>query len=279
MILSVSRRTDIPAFYSEWFFNRIHAGFVMTRNPFNPSQVRRVEFAECDCAVFWTKDPAPMLPRLRELIFPYYFQFTLTPYDRVIEPGLPDKASLIRTFRALSQIVGPSRVIWRYDPIILNDTLTVDYHKAAFTSLCRALSGAAERVIISFVDPYPKLRTPLVRAVSDSEITVLAEFIGNTARAYGFAPTACCESVDLSPYGIAQAHCIDAELIRAVCGRPIPLRQDRSQRPGCGCAEAVDIGVYNTCRHGCVYCYANFSAASVRRNAARHHPDSPFLID
>ena len=277
MIVSASRRTDIPAFYSDWFFRRVREGYVLTRNPFRPDQVRRVDFSDCDCAVFWTKNPAPMLPRLGELPFPFYFQFTLTPYDRTLEPGLPDKGALVETFRALSRAVGPARVVWRYDPIVINERYPAAFHKTAFLRLCEALSGAAERVVISFLDLYPRLSSPLLRAAEPSEVQELAEYIGRTAPAYGFAPSACCESGNLSAFGIAPAHCIDAALIRRLCG-DVPLAADRAQRPGCGCAAAVDIGVYNTCLHGCVYCYANHGAASVRRNAARHRPDSPFLI-
>lgn len=283
MILSASRRTDIPCFYAEWLMNRLRAGYALTRNPMNHAQLARVPLTPdiVDCIVFWTKDAANLLPRLGELDargYRYYFQFTLTPYDRAVEPNLRAKAEIEETFRALSKRVGSRRVVWRYDPVILNDSLGVEWHKARFQRLCGRLAGYADTVTISFVDLYPKLKTGLIRAISTAERAELAGFFAETARQHGLRATACCEADDLRPYGIERASCIDRERIEAMLGCGLEAPPDRNQRPGCGCCRSVDIGAYNTCGNGCVYCYANHSAASVRRNRAAHRPDGELLL-
>lgn len=280
IILSASRRTDIPAFYAPWFANRVRAGYAVTRNPFNPAQIKRVSLlrGDVDCTVFWTKNPAPLLAHLDTFPWPYYVQFTLNPYDRTLERSLPDKAVLVETFRELSRRIGRERVLWRYDPIILNDRCTIAYHQNAFTELCDRLAGYTDRVTVSFVDVYPKLRTPLIREITGREIHELSAFIGQTARGCGITPYACCEALDLTPYGIRKGRCIDPDVVAHVTGKPCTAKPDRSQRAHCGCVQAVDIGVYNTCLHGCVYCYANHGDISIRKNAARHDPNSESLL-
>ncbi|MCL2508468.1 MAG: DUF1848 domain-containing protein [Oscillospiraceae bacterium] len=283
MILSVSRRTDVPAFYSEWFMNRIRAGYLLTRNPFNPSQIRRAELSPAlvDCVVFWTKDPSPMLPMLDELDalgYRYYFQFTLTPYGRQLEQRLRPKEEIIQTFTALGTRLGRERVFWRYDPIIVNDTLSADYHTKSFASLCQRLCGYTNSVTVSFVDLYRKLKTPLIREVAAEEIAGISAAFADIARRHGLPIRACCEKTDLTPYGIRPASCVDRETVEALCGYSVAAKQDKNQRPGCGCLASVDAGVYNTCKNGCVYCYANYSETSVAANFARHDPMGEFLI-
>lgn len=282
MIISASRRTDIPCYYSEWFMKRIRAGYVLTRNPMNPSQVSRITLSPevVDCIVFWTKDALNIFPHLKvldELGYKYYLQFSLTPYGRDIEKNLRDKSEIIDTFKALSGQIGKRRIIWRYDPIILNDTLTVEYHMEHFSRMCGILSSYTDRVTVSFVDMYPKLKTDLKREITDGEIAVLSTFIGKTAREYGLYVSACCERTDLAKYGIGRASCIDKELIEDICGCPLKLTQDKNQREGCGCAESVDIGAYNTCANGCVYCYANNSIQSAGRRLNAHSPDGEMI--
>ena len=289
MILSASRRTDIPCYYAEWLLNRLRAGYALTRNPMNPAQISRVPLSPevVDCIVFWTKDAKNLLPYLDELDrmgYMYYFQFTLTPYGRGLETNLRDKADIENTFIALSEKIGPERVLWRYDPIILNDELTPDYHRREFSRLCERLSPYTRRVTISFVDIYAKLlnrpavKENLIRAVSPGEIASLSEFIGKTARAFGLYPCACCENADLSAYGIERASCVDGLLIEKLCGRPLDLPPDKNQRPGCGCAESVDIGAYDTCLNGCVYCYANNGEAAALRRHTAHDPCGELLF-
>ena len=282
MILSVSRRTDIPAFYSVWFMNRLRAGYLLTRNPFNHAQIRRLELSpgQVDCIVFWTKDPAPILPFLDELDvrgYKYYFQFTLAPYDREIERGLRPKEEIIGTFISLGEKLGRERLFWRYDPIVLNDSISIEHHIRNFADMCGRLSDYTNSVTISFVDMYRKVKSPLIREISAGEIAQISGEFSKIAKRYGLPVRACCEQMDLSPYGIAPASCIDRETVESLCGRPAGAKPDKNQRPGCGCAESADVGAYNTCKNGCVYCYANYSAASVAANYARHDPAGEFL--
>ena len=259
MILSASRRTDIPCYYAEWFTNRIRAGYVLTRNPMNHAQLSKIPLSSevVDCIVFWTKDAANILPYLGELDafgYNYYFQFTLTPYDRTLEPNLRPKPEIETTFTRLSKRIGRECVVWRYDPIILNDTLLdIAYHKAQFARMCGKLSPFTDTVVISFVDMYTKLKTPLIRPITEVEIAELSAFIGKTAKQYGIRAVACSESGDLSGYGIEKSACIDRGRIERLIGCPLDIKNDKNQRANCGCCESIDIGAYNTCMNGCVY--------------------------
>ena len=292
MIVSASRRTDIPCWYAEWFMNRVAAGYAMTRNPMNSRQIRRVSLlpGDADCFVFWTKDPGrakaggqsflDTLPVLDESGYIYYFQFTLTPYGPEIERGQRGKADIARDFARLSGHIGKERVIWRYDPIILNADygLTSGWHAAAFAGMCEKLRRYTEAVVISFADVYAKLRTDLVRETPPEEMMDLAARMGEIARKYGLRVRACCERTDFSVVGIEKAACVDRELVEKIAGRPLELKPDRNQRQSCGCAESVDIGAYNTCPGGCVYCYANHSPASIAKNIARYRAEGEFLL-
>ncbi|NLT58666.1 MAG: DUF1848 domain-containing protein [Clostridiales bacterium] len=283
VIVSASRRTDIPAFYSEWFLRRVRAGFVKTRNPFRPSQERVVPLdpASVDCLVFWTKDPLPLMAGLEELErrgFCFYFQFTLTPYGPALEPGLRPKAALVETFQALSRRLGRERVRWRYDPILLGRAVDMDFHRRAFERLCDRLADWTEGVTVSFVDLYSKRPDGRFRALTEAEMWAHAELIADIAGRYGLPVTACCEAMDLSPLGIGRAACVDGALVERLSGRPVAAKPDKNQRPGCGCVQSVDIGAYDSCGNGCVYCYARHSAQLAARNRARHDPDGPFLL-
>ncbi|MBQ3049027.1 MAG: DUF1848 domain-containing protein [Oscillospiraceae bacterium] len=282
MIISASRRTDIPCYYSEWFMNRIRAGQVLTRNPVNHSQLYRVSLSPdtVDCIVFWTKDPANMLPQLDELDslgYKYYFQFTITPYGGDLEPNLRPKEQIEDTFIQLSERLGRSRVVWRYDPIIINDNISVEYHREQFARLCGKLSPYTDTVVISFVDLYPKIKSPDIRALTDGEIAELAEFMGKTAADRGLRIETCCETADLSQYGIEHSACISRTRIEDICGCTMDVPPDKNQRDGCGCCQSIDIGAYNSCVNGCVYCYATglFSSALARHNA--HDPNSELI--
>ena len=210
MILSVSRRTDIPAFYSDWFYNRIREGFLYVRNPMNAHQISRIDLSPevVDCIVFWSKNPTPMLERLDELErYDYYFQFTITGFGRDMEPNLPDKrAVLIPTFQQLSQRLGKERVIWRYDPIALNGQYTADYHERAFRTIADELAGYTEKAVISFVDLYAKTQRNLagqkVRETSDGEMLELAERMVRIASERDLAVESCAEHIDLHSVGV-----------------------------------------------------------------------------
>lgn len=283
MILSASRRTDIPCYYSDWFINRLKAGYVITRNPMNNAMISKIPLSTevIDCIVFWTKDSHNImdkLPLIDKMGYDYYFQFTLTPYDNLIEKNLRDKQRIEETFIELSKAIGKQRVLWRYDPIILNQTLTIDFHKKQFIRMCEKLSNYTESVTISFVDLYPKLKTELIRDITIAEIDELAHFIGKVSKDYGIIPKACCEKRDLLNFGIQKASCIDIKTVEKICGYSMDIKRDNNQRQGCNCCESIDIGVYNTCLNGCVYCYANYSSAKAEKNNSSHKAEEEILI-
>lgn len=285
MILSASRRTDIPACYSEWFFNRLREGFVLVRNPFNPRRISRVSLLpeSVDGIVFWTKNPLPMLDRLSELErFPYYVQFTLTPYGRDAEPRLPDKKeALIPAFLRLSQAVGKERVLWRYDPIFFSARYTFQYHCLAFRRMAEALAGATELCTVSFLDYYRNtachMRPLSVRQETSEERLELMRCFSQIAGEYGLRLATCAEEIDLSSFGISHAACIDAARLERIGAKPLAARRDPNQRPACGCAASVDIGAYDTCPGGCLYCYADHSRSRILQNIRAHDPHSPLI--
>ncbi len=285
MILSVSRRTDIPAFYAEWFFQRIREGFLYVRNPMNPRQVSRIGLSPevVDCIIFWSKNPAPMLERLDELReYPFYFQFTLTGYGRDIEPGLPDKRKeVIGTFQKLSEKVGKERVVWRYDPILVNDRYTMEYHWKAFEEIAGCLKGYTEKVVISFVDFYAKtLRNTkdlYIKSLSREEMKEIAEEMAQIAKSCGLVIETCAEQINLQDVGIRHGSCIDKKQIEKIAGCSLSAEKDKNQREACGCCESIDVGAYNTCRNGCRYCYANYHEEQVRKCIACYDVNSPLL--
>lgn len=284
MILSVSRRTDIPAFYSEWFFNRIKEGYVDVRNPMNVHQVSRIKITPdvVDCIVFWTKNPKMMLSRLDELKeYKYYFQFTINPYDKQIESGVPVKAEVIETFKELSTKIGADKVIWRFDPILITDKIDVAYHIKYFEELAKRLEGYTTRCVISFVDLYKKTVTntkPLnMREPSETEMRLLAEKLVEIAKQHKMQVLSCAENINLEEQGVEHGCCVDPHLIEEICGYNIEVKKDKNQRKECGCVESIDIGAYNTCCHACAYCYANFNSEKVKNQSSRHIKTSSLL--
>lgn len=285
MILSASRRTDIPNYYSEWLARRFRAGFLCVRNPMNFRQVSRITLNPnvIDCIVFWTKNPAPMLPYLDEYRrYMYYFQFTLTGYGKDIEPGLPDKRRiLIPAFCELADRIGRDRVIWRYDPIFLSDHYTLDYHVKAFTRIAEALAGRTRRVVISFLDDYEKTKRNMkginIQGLTKEKMRRLAHSFAVIAGRYGMEIQTCAEKIDLSEYGITHGACIDREYIEHLLGCRLRAGKDHGQRPECRCMESVEIGSYHTCRNGCRYCYANFSDGRLQARIRDFDVDSPIL--
>lgn len=287
MIISCSRRTDIPTFYSEWFMNRIKEGFLYVRNPMNAHQVSEIslERSVVDCIVFWTKNPIPLLSRLDELEdYMYYFQFTLTGYGHDIEASLPRKKEiLIPAFIELSEKIGPERVIWRYDPIFFNKKYTPEYHLRAFNKIADALAGYTHKCVISFLDLYWKNRKNMKEIhIQEKDNQWLLSFAGklqDIAEKHAMVIESCAEPIDLSAVGIEHNACIDKSLIEKLIGGSLKVKKDPSQRKECLCASSIDIGAYNTCKNGCRYCYANFSPKVVLTNSNRYDPASPFLCD
>ncbi len=287
MILSASRRTDIPCYYSEWFMKRLEEGYVLTRNPMNYSQISRIKLSPdtIDCIVFWSKDPLNMMDKLDQidaLGYRYYFHFTITPYQLDIEKNLRPKEDIVTTFKQLSERIGKEKVLWRYDPIIINKEMGLEYHIVEFEHLCRELCGYTELCNISFVDRYQKLnksvKENVLPEISQGQMIELASKLAKIAKQYHIQVRACCEEVDLSNTGVEPASCIDARVIEGLIQHPIKVKSDKHQRPGCNCIQSVDIGVYNTCKNGCVYCYANHSDASVQNNFLKHDKNAEILI-
>lgn len=285
MILSVSRRTDIPNYYSEWFYNRIKEGFLYVRNPMNPHQISEIKITPeiVDCIVFWTKNPLPMMKRLDEIKeYYYYFQFTLTGYGNDVEVNLPNKkTTMIPIFQDLSHKIGKQRVVWRYDPIFFSDKYTVEYHLKAFRSIAEALRGYTEKCVISFVDIYSKNKKSMERLLryelNDYELKKFAKELSRIAADNHIEIGTCAEKIDLEECGIVHNCCIDKELIEKIIGCKLNVGKDKNQRIECGCVESMDIGTYHTCKNGCCYCYANYSQKNVETNVAKYNPLSPLL--
>ena len=286
MILSVSRRTDVPACYMPWFMNRLRAGEVLVRNPMNPRQVRRIRISPdvVDCIVFWTKVPGAVLPVLPEIACMGYscmFQVTVNPYGSPVEPALPPLQERIAAVQALAEAAGKHRVIWRYDPIVMSEAYTVGWHAERFAAMVGQLAGSVRKGVISFLDEYAKIRVRLrqhgLRTCREEEMNALAAAFAPVAARHHLPLQTCAEKVDLSAYGIGHGACLDARDIAEAIGRPLQLRRNSNQRPECGCVQSIDVGAYNTCHNGCVYCYANHSPESVARRAAAHRVDSPML--
>ncbi|WWR15619.1 DUF1848 domain-containing protein [Lachnospiraceae bacterium JLR.KK008] len=285
MILSASRRTDIPNYYSRWFLNRLREGFLCVRNPWNTRQVSRISLSPevVDCIVFWTKNPADMIKYLEYLEdYTYYFQFTLTGYGRELEPGLPDKrGELLSTFRTLSEKIGRERVIWRYDPILFDERYTMAYHLKAFERIAGHLADYTERVVISFLDLYAKTRRNLngfdSAAMTAENMTALAGEMAQIAAGRHLTIESCAEQIDLHSVGIEHGSCIDQKLIERLAGCKLKGRKDKNQRESCRCLESVDVGAYHTCLNGCKYCYANDSDERVRKTISVYDENSPLL--
>lgn len=286
MIISASRRTDIPTYYSEWFFNRIKDGYVCVRNPLNVHQISKISLSPdvVDGIVFWTKNPIPMMHHLDKLEdYAYYFQFTINAYGKDVETNVPNKNDfIIPAFRELSKKIGSEKVIWRYDPIMLTEKYTVDYHVNYFNEIARRLSGYTYKCIISFVDLYRNTQSHLknfhMLPLGDNEMYELAERLVEIANKNNLIVESCAEKINLEQFGIQHGHCIDCALFEKILDCKMNLSKDKNQRPECGCMESIDIGAYNTCQNGCKYCYANFSEKTVIKNIEAHDPKSPLIF-
>ena len=286
MILSVSRRTDIPAFYAEWFMERLRQKYVLVRNPFNAHNISRIPLSpeNVDAIVFWTKNSKPIhryLDEIDELGYKYYFQYTITPYRNDLEEKVQDKKEIVETFQTLSKKIGSEKVILRYDPVILNENYTIDFHKKAFTRLCDLLAPYTKKIVFSFLDDYKKISKNIkqlnIKEISAEEMCIMAEYFADTAKKYNLKIESCAEKIDLEKYNINHGKCIDDELIEKITGAKIKAPKD-NQREACGCIKCIDIGEYNSCIHNCLYCYANVNKDSAYKNYKLHNPLSPLLI-
>lgn len=283
MIINTGQRTDIPAFYSDWFRNRLREGFVCVRNPYNQTRVSRylLDPSVVDAIAFCTKNPAPMLPYM-DLLKDYgqLWFFTITPYGRDIEPNVPDKRGQLDVFRRLSDIVGVNSIVWRYDPIFISRRYTMDYHIRAFGEMCSALDGYTNTVVISFIDLYEKVKRnfPEAREVTPEQQKTLGREIVNIASAHGMKVKACAEGNSPAEYGADCGGCAKISDYEKAIGKKLIAPKEKYARAGCSCYLSCDIGAYNTCRHFCRYCYANSGPERVLETCARHDVNSPFLI-
>ena len=283
MILNTGSRTDIPAFYSEWFRNRLREGFVMARNPFVPEQVTRwsIDPEVVDLIVFCTKNPGPRLPHMEELSqFLQFWYVTITPYGKEIEPGVPDKKQILQSVRTLSGLVGKRCVGWRYDPIFLSERYTIPFHLDAFEKMAGELEGYTEQVVISFIDLYEKTKRnfPEAKEVQPEERLILGKAMQQIAAKHGMQVYTCMEGTDLAQFGINTSGCMTKQVLEHAIGEELVVPAGTSPaRKGCRCLLGSDIGAYNTCRHFCRYCYANYDKKTVLANSAQHDPQSPLL--
>ncbi|WP_166245228.1 DUF1848 domain-containing protein [Paenibacillus turpanensis] len=297
MIISASRRTDIPAFFGEWMMKRISEGFFYRVNPFNAKQVSKVSLLPQDVQVivFWSKNPKPFLKHIDALDrhgYRYYFQFTLNDYPTQFEPGVPPLGSRIDTFLRISERLGPDRVVWRYDPIMVSSISPMDDQLERISAIASQLKGAAKRLTVSFMDFYGKVERRLEllekqHGITFTDITapehrdmldLASRQLAEIARRNGMEIETCAEAVDLESCGITHGRCIDPAFIRRAWGIELPYKKDPNQRPECLCTQAVDVGMYNTCSFNCTYCYAIQSEKAVRAALKRHDPASPSLL-
>ena len=283
MIINTGQRTDIPAFYAEWFANRLIEGFVCVRNPYNPNQVSRYRLdpAVVDVIGFCTKNPAPMFPYM-DLLKDYgqYWFITITGYGRDIEPNVPDKHRLLEDFKKLSAIVGINSIGWRYDPIFISERYTMEYHLRAFQQIAEELSGYTKTVVISFIDLYPKVRKnfPEAQEVTREQRLILGKEIIRIASACGMTVKPCAEGDELSVYGADCSGCMKISDYEKAIGKHLSAPKKQGARAACACYLSCDIGAYNTCKHLCRYCYANTEPSKVLAQSRLHDPKSPFLI-
>lgn len=283
MIINTGQRTDIPAFYADWFANRLKEGFVCVRNPYNPNQVSRYRLnpAVVDVIGFCTKNPAPMF-KYMDLLKDYgqYWFVTITPYGRDIEPNVPDKHKLIEDFKQLSGIVGTDSVGWRYDPIFLSERYREEYHLRAYEQIATALDGYTKTSVISFIDLYPKVMRnfPEAREVAKEQQLSLGKAFIEIASKHGMTVKPCAEGDELAEFGADCGGCMRISDYEKAIGKRLNAPKRKGARAECSCYLACDIGAYDTCRHLCKYCYANSSPQKVIEQSRLHDPKSPFLI-
>ena len=277
----VSGRTDIVAFYTKWFMNRYHEGYVDVRNPINPKLVSRINFSNVDAIMFCTKNPIPILPYLKEIKEPILFHVTLTPYKKDIEPNVPDKSKIIEAIKKISNIIGNENIYVRYDPVLLNDKYTIEYHKKAFYKMCKLLNGYVKHIIISFIDDYKNVRNNAkylnLTPITEEDYKEIGVSFSTSAKEFGMTVQTCFEENNLTEYGFIKGECISHSLAYKLTGKTYPTGKIRKGN-NCQCVETVDIGVYNTCKHMCKYCYANFNEDEIDRNIKKHNSNSSLLI-
>lgn len=281
MILNVSGRTDIVAFYTNWFIKRYEDGYVDVRNPFNTSLVSRIYFKDVNGIIFCTKNPKPILNYINKIDKPVMFQITLTSYKNDIEPNVPNKTEIIECIKEISKMIGKDNVIIRYDPIFLSDKYTINYHIKAFDKMCLLLNGYVSKIIISFIDIYKNVmynyKELNIKEFTDEDYMMIGIRFSEIARKNNMTVQTCCEDRNLVEYGFTKGDCFTIDDAYKLTGKKYGKWKAR-KNPNCNCAEMVDIGYYNSCKHFCKYCYANYDERRVNENFSLHDPNSSLLI-
>ena len=282
MILNVSGRTDIVAFYTDWFMKRYHEGFVDVRNPFNPKLVSRIDFSDVDAILFCTKNPIPILNKIDEINKPIIFHVTLTPYKKDIEPNVPPKGEIVEAIKKLSKIIGKDNLVIRYDPVFISAKYTLDYHIRAFENLCSLLDGYVSKILISFLDDYKNVRKNEkvlnFKELEESDYKAIGENFSASALKHHMIVHTCFEDRDLTEYGFSKDECLSHELAYKLTGKVYKKEWKARKEGKCHCVQMVDIGVYNSCKHFCKYCYANYDEKQVQDNFINHDPNSSLLV-
>ncbi len=282
MILNISGRTDIVAFYSEWLFNRFKEGIVDVRNPFYPKQVSRINLEDVDGIIFCTKNPIPILNKLDKIPKPYLFHITLTPYHQDIEPNVPNKKDIIMAIKKLSKEIGKDKVYIRYDPIFLSHKYTVDYHIKAFNHLCTLLKGSTTHIIISFIDNYKNVKKNInvldIIPLKEEDYAKIGKSFSRIAKNNNMTVQTCAESHNLTQYGFIKSDCLTPTLAWQLTGKANFTKWTSRHQKECNCVAMIDIGAYNTCSHLCKYCYANYDESCISNNIKEHDPTSSLLI-
>ena len=284
MIINTGGRTDTVQYFSEWLFNRFEEGYVLSRNPLFPDKVIRYELTPdvVDCVVFCSKNYRPALSRLKEITarFNTYFNYTITAYGKDIEPGVPSIEESIGTLIELTELAGRQRVAWRYDPVLLTEKYTIEYHMKTFEKMASVLAPNIDRCIFSFVEIYKKLKTnmPEIIPLTEKDKNILAEYLGMVSKKYGIYIQTCGTNGDYTKYGIHPSGCMTLEILGKANGIEFKKLKHRGMRNGCHCIESRDIGAYDTCMNGCRYCYANKNPRKAFENYKHHNPKSPILL-
>ena len=283
MILNTGLRTDIPGFFSEWFYNRIDDGFVYVRNPYAKNQIYsyRLDPELIDCIIFCTKNPKPMFENLEKIDkFNQYWHITITPYEKEIEPNVPPMNDVLESFKYLSKKLGKENVTLRYDPIFINEKYTLEKHIESFEYIANSLSDYTTEAIISFIDLYEKTKRnfPKAREVTKDERLKIGKEFARIGNENNIRIKTCVEGTELDKFGIDSSGCMTKEVIERAINKNLNIPKQKARNGECYCLLNNDIGEYNTCGHGCLYCYANSNKRLVKRNLKLHDPKSPILI-
>lgn len=281
MVLNVSGRTDIVAFYSDWFIERYKEGYIDVRNPFYPKLISRIYFKNVDLILFCTKNPIPILDKLKYIDKPILFHVTLTPYKKDIEPNVLPKGIIIEAIKKLSKVIGIDNLTIRYDPIFISEKYNLDYHIKAFDKLCSLLNGYVNKIIVSFIDDYKNVRKNEnilnFREFTEKDYEIIGKNFSRIAKENSMTVQTCFENRNLVEYGFIKGECLSHELAYKLTGKKYKTWKAR-KGANCNCVEMVDIGVYNSCKHFCKYCYANYDEKQVNNNFNSHFKDSSLLV-